>query len=73
MNHMAHKDIYVRVADPSGKHKAVINHHRVWDAGRFLAAQQEQHNGPKVKDEDRRVVSLATKEEYAAQRKAVHA
>ncbi|MHB0973919.1 MAG: hypothetical protein ACYC0P_06730 [Thiobacillus sp.] len=73
MNTMTHKDVYIRIAAPNGKAKDVINHHRVWDAERFFSAQQEQHNGPKVKTEDRRIVSLATKKEYDAQRKAVHA
>ena len=62
-----------RLADPSGKHKTVINHHRVWDADRFFTAQHEQHNGPKVKEGDRRIVGIATKAEYVELRKAVHA
>lgn len=73
MNNMTHKDIFIRLTDPSGKHKSVVNHHRVWDVERFLAAQQEQHNGPKVKPEDRRHVRIAMKAEYDEQRKAVHA
>lgn len=70
MNTMIHKDVFVRLADPTGKKKDVINHHRVWDVERFFTAQQEQHNGPKVKAGDRRIVSLATKADYDEQRKA---
>lgn len=73
MNTMTHKDVYIRLADPTDNRKDVINHHRVWDTERFLAAQQEQHNGPKVKAGDRRIVSLATKENYNDSRKAVRA
>lgn len=64
-NEMTSKDLYIRISDPSGKNKDVINHHRVWNAERFIAAQQDQHTGPTVKAADRRIVSLATKEEYS--------
>lgn len=70
MNTMIHKDVFIRLSDPSGKTKDVINQHRVWDVDRFFASQQEQHNGPKVKPNDRRVVSLATKADYNEHRKA---
>lgn len=63
-NDIAGKDLYVRLADPSGKKKDIINHHRVWSVERFIAAQQDQHTGPTVQHGDKRIVSLATKEDY---------
>lgn len=69
MSHMTHRDLYVRLSDPSGKRKEVINNHVVWDADRFIAAQIEQHTGAKVKEQDRRIVSIATKEEYRVYKK----
>ena len=32
---MEARDCFIRLADPTEKHKDVINHHRVWDAERF--------------------------------------
>lgn len=64
-NEMTSKDLYIRLSDPSGKKKDIINHHRVWNAERFIAAQQDQHTGPTIKHGDKRIVSLATKEEYS--------
>ena len=58
------RDIYVKLVDPAGAHRPVVNHHRVWDAELFIASQVEQYQGPKVKDGDRRVVSVATEDEY---------
>ncbi len=69
MSDMVHKDIYIRLTDPRGQHKDVVNHHRVWDADRFLESQIDQYQGPKVKDDERRVVSIATQEEYKGARK----
>lgn len=73
MSELIGKDIYVRLSDPSGKNKEVVTQHRVWDAGRFLAAMQDQHNGPRVKPEDRRTVGMATKADYDEHRKAARA
>ncbi|WP_336217285.1 hypothetical protein [Pseudomonas aeruginosa] len=28
---MKSEDLYVRLTDPTGKRREVINHHRVWD------------------------------------------
>lgn len=64
MAEMQHRDIYVRLSDPSGKHADVINSHSVWDVDLFVSAQRERYSGPKVSAADRRVVSLATKQEY---------
>ncbi|HEK0057209.1 TPA: hypothetical protein SMO22_001412 [Pseudomonas aeruginosa] len=60
---MKSEDLYVRLTDPAGKRREVINHHRVWDRGQFLEAQHKQHNKPDKPDEHR-VVSVATEAEY---------
>ena len=54
-------DVYIRLTRGD---KTFINHHRVWDRDRFLAAQIHQYSGPQTKPEDIHVVSLATKAEY---------
>lgn len=61
---MEQKDLYIRLSDPSGNKPDTISHHRVWDSERFIAAQQEQHTGPNVKPGDKRIISLATREEF---------
>jgi hypothetical protein len=61
---MMHRDVYVRLTDPNGKQKTIINHHRIWDLDRFVAAQKSQYEGSRVKEEDRRLITLATVEEY---------
>lgn len=43
--HMTQREIYIRLRDPSGKHKDVVNSHLVWDADRFLSAQHQQYSG----------------------------
>nr|EKX3872636.1 hypothetical protein [Pseudomonas aeruginosa] len=50
---MKSEDLYVRLTDPTGKRREVINHHRVWDRGQFLEAQRKQHNKPDKPDEHR--------------------
>lgn len=62
------RDLYVKRADPNGKHKPVITQHRVWDAELFMAAQVAQHDGDTTKPEDRRLVTVATADEYRAAR-----
>lgn len=57
-------DLYIRLSDPSGKHGDVINHHRVWDSKRFVDSQAATYQGPKVKNEDQRIVTVATKQDY---------
>lgn len=57
---MQHRDIYIRLTDPNGNHKPVVNHHRVWDAERFIAAQKKQYEQAK-KQEDRRIVAVVSK------------
>lgn len=64
------RDLFVKLTDPTGKQKPVINQHRVWDAERFIAAQVAQHDGEKTKPEDIRLVTVSSAEEYAAARRA---
>ena len=62
------RDLYVKRTDPNGKHKPVVTQHRVWDAELFMAAQVAQHDGDTTKPEDRRLVTVATADEYRAAR-----
>lgn len=64
------RDLFVKLTDPTGAKKPVINQHRVWDAERFIAAQVAQHDGEKTKPEDVRLVTVSSAEEYAAARHA---
>ncbi len=64
------RDLFVKLTDPSGAKKPVINQHRVWDAERFIAAQVAQHDGEKTKPEDVRLVTMSSAEEYVAARRA---
>ena len=66
---MEHRDIFIRLVDPTGRNKPIINHHRVWDAERFLQSQVEQYDGAATKAGERRTVSLATREQYQAFKK----
>lgn len=66
---MKAQDMFIRLVDPTGKHDPVINAHRVWDRERFYEAQVKQHEDPKKKIEDRRLVSVATEAEYIESRK----
>ena len=58
------RDIYVKRTDPTGHKKPVVTQHRVWDADLFMAAQVAQHDGEKTKPEDRRLVTIASRDEY---------
>lgn len=58
------RDIFVKRTDPTGKHKPVVTQHRVWDADLFMAAQVAQHDGDTTKPEDRRLVTIASKDDY---------
>ncbi|MBB1617137.1 hypothetical protein A9978_32275 [Pseudomonas sp. UMC65] len=64
------QDFYVRLIDPTGKHRTVINHHRVWDRDRFYQAQVKLYEDPKKKIEDRRLVQTATENDYNEARRA---
>ena len=65
---MQAQDLYVRLDDPSGAHKPVVNHHRVWDRGLFIASQKKLHE-VKAQPGDIRAVSVVTEAEYNAFRK----
>lgn len=65
---MQSTDLYVRLDDPSGRHSPVVNYHRVWDRGLFMAAQRKLHEQPK-NPADVRKVSTATEDDYQAFRK----
>jgi hypothetical protein len=66
---MKAQDMFIRLVDPTGKHDPVINSHRVWDRDLFYTSQVKQHEDPKKKIEDRRLVSVATEAEYVESRK----
>ena len=57
---MQPRDIYIKLTDPSGNHNPVVNHHRVWGAERFVAAQKRQYE--QAKDEaGRRLVTVVSR------------
>lgn len=60
---MKPQDLYLSITDPAGKHKAIVTQHRVWDAARFLAGQQRAYAEQK-EPADRRVVMLASRDDY---------
>ena len=64
---MESRDIYVKLTDPTGKHKPVVNHHRVWDADRFIASQHKQYDTD-AKPGEKRIVSQASKSDYSVSR-----
>jgi len=66
---MEQRDLYIRLTDPSGKHKDVINHHRVWDSERFLASQFKTYDGPNTPDKDRRIVTVSNEIDYRSFKK----
>lgn len=66
---MKPQDMYIRLVDPTGKHGTLISAHRVWDRELFYQAQVKQHEDPKKKIEDRRLVSVATEAEYLEAKK----
>lgn len=70
METMIARDLFVKLTDPTGAKKPVINQHRVWDAERFIAAQIAQHDGEKTKPQDVRLVTVSSAEEFAAARRA---
>ena len=64
---MDSREIYIKLTDPTGKHKPVVNAHRVWDGARFIESQHKQYERD-AKPEDRRTVTEATRAEYQAGR-----
>ena len=60
------QDIYIRLSCPNGKAKPVINHHRVWDAERFIRSQHDQYQSEKAREP--KIVSVTTRADYVASR-----
>lgn len=65
---MKARDLFIKLTDPTGKHNPVVNHHRVWDGGRFIAAQHRQYETD-AKPDERRTVSESTLDEYRQYRR----
>jgi len=58
------RDLFIKLTDPTGKHPTTTSQHRVWDGAAFISSQRHLHDGPDIDPEDRRLVSLATADEY---------
>lgn len=63
------RDLFIKTTQPDGK--STVSHHRVWDADRFLAAQQSEaisraHKENTAPD----VVVSATADDYRRSRRA---
>jgi len=67
---LASRDVYIRLTDPTGKHKPVINQHLVWDVDAFIDAQIKNYGEKAKTAEEKRDVSVATRQEYLAYRAA---
>ncbi|WP_454691173.1 hypothetical protein [Achromobacter aloeverae] len=66
------RDVFIRLTHPTTK-KSIVNQHRVWDLDRFLASQVEHYDGTKTREDERRLVTVATAEEYRTFRKGARA
>lgn len=60
---MKARDLFIKLTDPTGKCKPIINHHRVWDGARFIEAQHQQYDRD-ANPGERRNVSESTQDEY---------
>ena len=60
---MKAQDLYLRIMDPAGKSPDIVCYHRVWDRDLFVANQVSRHAN-QDKEQDRRLVKLATEAEY---------
>lgn len=60
---MEARDCFIRLSDPTGRYQDVINHHRVWDADRFIASQHRQYS-TEAKPGEKRIVAQASKSDY---------
>ena len=65
---MNSQDMYIRLTHPITKN-SIVNYHRVWDKEKFLASQMNFYDGPETKEDERRLVSIATEQEYRHYRK----
>lgn len=65
-NTMIGRDMYIRTTQPNGK--SSVSMHRVWDAQRFITAQQREAADRASKDKTAPdIVSTATADEYIEQ------
>lgn len=60
---MQGQDLYIKLTDPAGKRKPVVNHHRVWDKKAFIESQHKLHEQPK-NPVDALKVSVVSESEY---------
>lgn len=60
-------DLYFRVTDAAGK--SYVNYARAWDREKLFASLQQNHGDAKKKPEERCTVTMATREEYLAERR----
>jgi hypothetical protein len=69
MNALMGSDLYLKITDKNGK--SHVQHHRVWDANRFVAAMQKQNseNNIKVSPDESCKVEVASKSDYDKGRK----
>jgi len=63
---MIGSDLYVKLIDPTGSKKPVVNHHRVWDGQLFLASQRTLYEVKPENPADKRIVSQSTEADYRA-------
>ncbi len=63
------QDIFIRLTDPTGKHKPTVTQHRVWDRDRFVRSQQRQYGEGARSEEDRRTVTVVDRAAYTNSRK----
>lgn len=66
---MQAQDIFIRLTDPTGKHKPTVTQHRVWDRGRFVRSMQHQFGEGAKSPEDRRTVTVVDRDAYTTSRK----
>jgi hypothetical protein len=66
------RDMFIRLTHPITK-KSIVNQHRVWNGERFLAAQIKQYDGPETREDERRLVSVVTAQDYRNFRKGAAA
>lgn len=61
--HLASRDVFIRLTDPTGKRADVINQHRAWDPEAFVASQVKQYDSD-AKPDERLLVTVATEADY---------
>lgn len=66
MDNLNGNDVYLRITNKRGE--SHVQHHRVWDAKKFISSMQKQHSEQK-NPEDNCKVEIATKSDYDKGRK----